>query len=122
MTPKRMLFLPSCFIVASERMATSLPSISMALKARRNDPIMMTVSVIRFRSLPFSARCWLDSKAYVFRVSSLLSQGRSAVFPLKVKASFLSQSWKAVAQSFSFEAEDCGGLGWSLGGVDARLV
>ena len=46
MTPNRMLFLPSCFIVASERIATSLPSIRIALKARRKDPIMTTVGSV----------------------------------------------------------------------------
>src|SRR5438270_13928027 len=51
MTPKRMLFLPSCFIVARERMATSLPSIRIAWKARRKDPIMTTVGSVILVSL-----------------------------------------------------------------------
>ena len=41
-TPSRTFFLPICFIVARERMATSLPSIRTALKARRNDAMITT--------------------------------------------------------------------------------
>ena len=45
-TPSRTFRLPICFIVASERMATSLPSMRMALKARRNDPMIATVNSV----------------------------------------------------------------------------
>ena len=43
-TPRKTFLRPICFIVARERIATSLPSIRMALKARRNDAMITTSS------------------------------------------------------------------------------
>ena len=43
-TPRKTFLLPICFMVARERIATSLPSIRIALKARRNDASMTTSS------------------------------------------------------------------------------
>ncbi len=65
MTPKRMLFLPSCFIVARERMATSLPSMSMALNARRKDPIMTTVGSVIFVSTVVFRGCVASTRKRV---------------------------------------------------------
>ena len=41
-TPRNTFFLPICLIIANESIATSLPSIRIALNARRNDPIITT--------------------------------------------------------------------------------
>jgi len=49
-TPRKTFLLPICLIVARERIATSLPSIRMALKARRNDAMITTSSPASYSS------------------------------------------------------------------------